>query len=192
MKKILIMLMVVAIIGTPYITMARGGGGGGRASGGSRGGFSRPVSRPSTPSPRPVKAIVVKPEVKTSAKPVSSASGKKMAAQGTVVGDNYQPKFSGGYVAPMGATVYQQQRSFIDYLPWIFLFTQSSHREVVVETTNASGTIQQETHKEEGVDTMYIINWIVSIGLLGGLIYLVMRMFNKNDKRRVQSTRAYL
>jgi len=169
--KFLLVMVVALSIGGAQLTEAKGSRVGGVRSGG---GVSRPATTVNTvrpPAPKPV--------TKVADKPVTSVTGKKMSGAGTVVDSNNRPTFRGGYQPPVGSTVYYPQRDFMDYLPWIFLFTQSQHREVVVETTGEDGQVKQETHTEEGTDTMYIINWIVSILLLGGLVYLVMRLLNK-------------
>lgn len=173
MKKILVALGVFMLVIMPASdAFAKGGGGRG-------GGARSSVSRPSKPAEVKTQTVKPQPVIKESTKPVVSKTGKKMNGKGTVVDDNYKPKFKGGYVPPNGATVYYPQRDFMDYLPWIFLFSQDSHREVVVQTTGENGEVKEETQIEEGVDTMYVINWIVSILLLGGLIYLIMGMFKK-------------
>jgi hypothetical protein len=189
MRNLLLVLALVTITALPLNEVFAKGSSGGR-SGGSR----SSVSKPSTPKPAVAKPTVSKPveapkpkppsakpskntPTKVADKDVKSANGKKMSRNGKVVGEGYQPKFKGGYTAPAGSTVYYPERSFIDYLPWIFLFSQSmdSHREVVVETPDG----QQQTQQEEGLDSMYVINWIVSILLVFGLIALVIYLMNR-------------
>ena len=176
MKKLVLFLAVLAFVFAPLADVQARGGGGSRVGGGRSS-----VSRPSTPKPKPIKTDAVKPapkpkpqEVK-SATPVTSSTGKKMKATGAKVDDNYKPTFRGGYTPPTGSTVYYNQRGFMDYLPWIFLFTQDSHREVVVETPDG----KQETHTEESVDSMYVWNWIFSILVGLGAVGLVVWLMNR-------------
>jgi hypothetical protein len=98
-----------------------------------------------------------------------------MNPNGKVVDDKYQPKFKNGYVAPSGSVVYYPQSSMLDWLPFYLIMTNQSHREVVVQSPDG----KKETVKEEGVDTMYVINWIVSILLCIGLIGAVVWFINK-------------
>lgn len=199
MKKLFIVLSLCAFVFAPVADVMAKGGGGGRGGGGARSTATRsapapskPVnnsgSTPSAPAQTPKTITKTPPRTVESTKPVVSSTGKKMNSKGTVVDDNYKPTFRGGFTPPAGATVYYPQRDFMDYLPWIFLFTQDSHREVVVETKGENGEVKQETHQEEGVDTMYIINWIMSILLLGGLIYLIMRALSKKKKPNVETS----
>ena len=175
MKFLIVMMVAVSLCGAQLVE-AKGGGrvGGGRVSSG----ISRPAPRPATVNV--VKPPAPKPVTHVSDKPVVSTTGKRMSGAGTVVDTNNRPTFKGGYQPPVGSTVYYPQRDFMDYLPWIFLFTQNQHREVVVESKGEDGQVKQETHTEEGTDTMYVINWIVSLLLLGGLIYLIMRLISRN------------
>lgn len=196
MKKIIIAVFICSL-GLLPLSEVFAKGGGGRGGGGARASASRPISKPvSKPvttqtnttnagatkpdtAQVPKKTQVVKPATKVSDKPVVSNTGKKMSNKGKVVDENYKPSFRGGYVPPVGSTVYYQQRSFLDYLPWVFLFTMTPNREVVVQASEPDGTVKEETHQEEGTDTMYVINWIVSILLLGGLIVIIMRLISR-------------
>lgn len=178
MKKLLVALGIFVLVLMPA-SDAFAKGGGGRSGGGARSSVSRSSKPASKPAVTKTQTVKPQPTIKESTKPVVSSSGKKMSGKGTVVDDNYKPKFKSGFVPPNGATVYYPQRDFMDYLPWIFLFTQDSHREVVVQTTGENGEVKEETQQEEGIDTMYVINWIVSILLLFGLVYLIMRLISK-------------
>lgn len=181
MKKILVALGIFMLVVMPASDAFAKGGGGRGGGGGARSSVSRSSASKPASKPTEVKTQTVKPQpvIKESTKPVVSSSGKKMSGKGTVVDDNYKPKFKSGYVPPNGATVYYPQRDFMDYLPWIFLFTQDSHREVVVQTTGENGEVKEETQQEEGIDTMYVVNWVVSILLLFGLVYLIMKLISK-------------
>ncbi len=168
----------MALVLAPLTVDAKGGGG---RSGGSRSSSaSRSVSNTNaTKNTTPTKTVAPKPVVKTATSPtaVKSSTGKTMNTTGKVVDANYQPKFKGGYQAPAGSVVYYPQRSFIDYLPWIFLFSQNSgaHRDVVVQEPDG----KQVTQKEEGVDSMYVWNWVFSIGVALGAIALVVWLMNR-------------
>lgn len=166
----------MAMIIAPMAEAKGGRGGGGGGGGRSTPSKSAPASpKPSKPAPAPKPA----PKTVESPKPIVSSTGKTMNGTGKVVDENFSPKFRGGYVAPAGSTVYYPDRGFMDYLPWIFLFTQDSHREVVVQQPDG----KEETVREEGVDSMYIINWIVSILLVFGLIALVMWLINRKTNK---------
>jgi len=190
MKKTLLALSLCALILSPMAdVLAKGGGGGGRGGGGSRSSVSHsstPKPSPSTPAQTPKTITKTPPKTIESTKPVVSASGKKMNGTGTVVDANNRPTFRGGYQPPVGSTVYYPQRDFMDYLPWIFLFTMSPNREVVVQASSTDGVVTEETHVEEGTDSMYIWNWVFSIALLGGLIYFIMRMLSRKKKENVK------
>ena len=116
-------------------------------------------------------------DVKTSTK---APSNSKYKSQAGVTGvDGYSPRFNNGYTAPAGSVVYYPQRSFIDYLPWIYLFSANS-------PANDSATVVQPDGKEvvakpepEGVDGLAVVNWIVLILLGGGLIVLVIYLVNR-------------
>lgn len=187
MKKFKVIVLVCALlcfVVAPSVEAKGGKGGGGGRSSGSKSAVAKPAQNDTagttqSAKPKPPSTKPSKDTAKVDAgKEVTSANGKKMKSQGNVVGENYQPKFSGGYTPPPGSVVYYRQNSFLDYLPWIFLFTMDSHKEVVVQTPDG----KEETHKEEGIDTMYVINWIVSILLVFGLIALIMALINRSGR----------
>src|SRR6478609_8477679 len=99
----------------------------------------------------------------TAKQPVKSG----FSTTGYKTSSSYQPRFR-GYNAPIGSTVYYQRDygSALDFLPWYFLLTHDSHQQAVV--TQPDG--QQKTVKADGVDTMYVVNWIVMILLTLGII----------------------
>lgn len=193
MKKILIATLILILglsIASPVFAKG-GGGGGGHSSGGSRASSVRSVSaskptvskpaiaKPSTPAKS---TVSTKPssttKTTTASTAVKSSTGKTMSKKGAVVDDNYKPTFRGGYVAPAGSVVYYRESSIMDWLPFYLIMTSQSHREAVVQTPDG----KQQTVKEEGVDTMYVINWIVSLLLIGGLIVLIVWFVNKKTK----------
>jgi len=192
MKKIIIIILLALFI--PLHVSARSSGV--RSSGGFRssGIKSTPkVSVPRSPSTG-VKSSLFgssKPKTTTQKTPSTSTkkvysttpktvSGKQYSKTGNVVDDNYKPSFRGGYVAPVGSTVYYRDNSMLDWLPFYFLMTHDSHREAVVVKPDG----KEEIVKEEGIDGMYIFNWVIVIllglGLIAGIIYLI----NKYTKKK--------
>lgn len=193
MKKLVILMLAIAVI-LPQISEAKGGGGrgggGARSSSASR---SSSVSRTTTTkSPTvtrtatPKAPNITKPSAttKTVTSPTAkTVGGKTFSKKGNVVGEGYQPKFN-GYVPGRGDTVYYRSSAW-DWLPMYYIMTHGSHKEALVVT--ASTTSQASTEKvvkEEGKDGMYIFNWILTIllglGIIGGIIYL----FNKHQTNK--------
>lgn len=205
-KKIVIASLLLFVSST-LIVDARGGGGG-RSFSGSRS-FSAPrtVSIPrATPKVSPTKIATPKVVPKTGTKvtpkttktvtrsvstpKTKTVAGKTYSKAKTVTVGN-QPRFSGGYVAPVGSTVYYPQSSALDWLPFYLIMTMNDgHREAVVSTpqaTSSSGHIipaQEKIVKEEGLDSMYIINWIITILFAGGIIGGGMYLINKQSKKK--------
>ena len=198
MKYLAVVLMLALFV--PAIVEAKGGsggrGGGGRsASSSSSSSRSVSPSKPSVATPSAPKAprapkVSSKPSssTKTVVAPVkTTSSGKKTTGKASVVDDSYKPKIKGGYVPPNGSTVQYVERSssFIDYLPWIYIFSQShrdnvNNKEAVV--TEPDGT-EKSVVIEEGNDGLLIFNWIMMILLTGGLIYGVVELVNKFTKK---------
>lgn len=203
MKKIFILSMVALIALSPSISLAKGGGGGrGGGFSSSRSSVSSSRATPSVSSrsstPKVSTPKVVTPKApKISTKPSTSTAkvtstttktvnGKSYGKTGSVVGGTYQPKFRGGYSAPAGSTVYYRESSMMDWLPfYLILSSQNAHRDAVVVEPAKDGQPAKETVvKEEGIDTMYVINWIISILLVGGLIGYIVYKVNKNTKKK--------
>lgn len=188
MKKIAI-IVLSSILLFPSLSIAKGSVSVGRSSGSIRSSsVSAKVStqRPiSTPKPAVITKPVVKPTVVKSTQQIKSSNGKKMSTSGKVIDSNYQPKFVGGYTAPIGSVVYYRESSVLDYLPLYLILTSNSHRDAVVVTpqsTSTDGRIIPSTTttvKEDGIDTMYVINWIVTILFFGGIIALALWFINK-------------
>lgn len=199
MRKLLIYLMVAVIALVPTLSFARGGGGGGHASSGGRSSFSSSRSssslgssrasssaRVSTPSRPSAPRVSSKPSSSTAkvtqAKP-KVVGGKSYGKTGSVVSSTYQPRFR-GYTAPIGSTVYYRESSALDWLPFYMIMTSQSHREAVVSTpATATTPVSEVVVKEEGLDGMYIWNWIFSVliglGLIAWIVYLVNKRSNK-------------
>lgn len=209
MKKILILVAVLAIL--PSFALAKGSFSSGRSSfSSSRSSSSFRSSTParvSTPSkistttktstpakvstpktPKITPKISAKPSKTTtkvtSPKAKNTVNGKTFSKKGAVVDSTYQPKFRGGYTAPMGSTVYYRESSMMDWLPfYLILSSQNAHREAVVSTPATATQPATETIvREEGTDTMYVVNWIVTILLVIGLGALIVYLVNKKTK----------
>jgi len=188
--KYLAVFLAIALL-MPVVADAKGGGGGGRSSGGgsrSVSSTSKPTSAPgvSKPSAPSTPKVSSKPSstTKTVNAPVKTTStGKKTTGQAKVVDDTYKPKVRGGYVPPNGSTVQYVERntSFVDYLPWIYIFSQSSRDEVNKQeavVTEPDGTEKTVELEPEGGDGLLILNRIIMILLGVGIIYGAMKLVN--------------
>lgn len=123
-------------------------------------------------------------QVTSSAKPPTNT---KYSQANGVVGDNgYTPKFSGGYTAPVGSVVYYPQHSFIDYLPWIYLFSQSSPHNDQVTVVQPDGSEVTTKPEEGGVDGMLIFNWILLVlmaaAVIAGIVWAINKLTKKGTK----------
>lgn len=189
MKKLFIVMLLILL---PGICAAKGAsvGGGARSFSAPRSSVSAPrtttpkVSAPKTTTPKVSSPKVSAPET-TSVKSATKSTAPKPASvkgksTGYVVDKNYTPRFRGGYSAPAGSVVYYQDNSFLEYMMfWHILNSDNVHKEATVITPDG----KEQKVKEEGVDSMYIFNWIIFIllaaGLVGLAIYLVNRYTNK-------------
>lgn len=180
--------------------LARGGGGGGGRSsgGGSRGSSSKSSSgAKSTPSKptAPAKPAPGKSTAKPGAK-VKTADGKEVTSSTKkptnskftqskgVVGDNgYSPRFNNGYTAPPGSVVYYPQHGFIDYLPWIYLFSQDSPAKDQAAIVQPDGKEVTAQPVQEGGDGLAVFNWIllilIALAVIGGIVWGVNKLTNK-------------
>jgi hypothetical protein len=195
MKKFItgIFLALVVLLASSHAmdVYAKGGGGGGHSSGGghasssarssSSSSKSTSTSKTSTASKPSTPKVSTKPSSSTksvtSSKPITK-NGKTFSKTGKVTDSTYQPKFK-GYTAPVGSTVYYRDNGGMSWLPFYFLW-MSSNREAVVQEPSKDGVPGKETVvKEEGTDTMYIVNWaitiLVGLGLIGIIVYLIYR-----------------
>lgn len=167
-------------------------GGGGKGGGGARSSTKSSSSKPSaTSSPPPKPAPTTKPTSNTVAtttakKPSAQAKkGKQYNEKGSVVGDTYQPRFTSGYVPPKDSVVYYPQHSFIDYLPWIYIFSQGSPQHDQVAVVQPDGKEVVAKPETEGVDGLLILNWFILIVLALAIIVGVVWGVNKLSKRKV-------
>lgn len=173
------------------------GGGGARSSGTSKSSSSsKSTSTPSKPkvgvsTAKPGSTIktadgkTVKSSTATPAKPGYSKTSKG------IVGDNgYTPRFTNGYSAPAGSTVYYRDTSALDYLPWIYLFSQDNPATPQGQTA----TIVQPDGKQveakpvpQGTDGLAVLNWFLLImiiaGIIGGIIWGVNKLTTKEKPK---------
>jgi hypothetical protein len=186
MRKLLIVLSVfILAFTTAAEVVAKGGGGrgGGGARSSSRSSSSRSSSR--TPSKPPKGTSTAKPgsKIKTSdGKEVTSSAKKpsdtKFNKSRGIIGDNgYSQRFN-GYEPPAGSVVYYPQHSALDYLPWIYLFSQNSPANDQATVVQPDGK-EVKAEPEKGVDGLAIFNWIVLILMGLGLIALVVWFVNR-------------
>lgn len=194
--KTVIFIALACILIVPLETMAKGGGGGARGGAAlssvssSRSTSTISTSRTTTPTTTAPK-VSTKPT--TSTKTVDSVSkttstGKKTTRKASVVDETYKPTFRGGYTPPTGSTVQYVDRStsFVDYLPWIYLFSKDSRERVNTQeavVTEPDGT-ERTVVEEEGGDGLLVLNWIIMIALAGGLIYGIMWLVNYYSSRK--------
>lgn len=155
---------------------------------------------------KPVAKTAAKPAVKTSSKPgtskakpgstIKTADGKsvksstakplnhKYSTSEGIVGDNgYTPQFRSGYTAPYGSVVYYESHSALDYLPWIYLFSQNNspaqqYQTATVVQPNGQQTVQKPV--SSGVDGLVILNWfilvVLALAIVGGIVWGVNKM----------------
>lgn len=197
LKAVAAVSMVVLIGYAPMMAQARGGGGRASVRTSTR---SYTAPKTTTTAPRTTTTTTSRTTttktVSTSTRPTTTTrtvtstttktvSGKTYSRTGNVVDEHYQPHFVGGYVPHAGDVVYYRESSFMDWLPFYLILTNQQHREAVVETPGVNGApATQKVVQEEGTDTMYVINWIVTILLCVGVIALVMWLANKASKKR--------
>lgn len=163
-----------------------GGGGGGHASSSSHSSSSSSRSSSSSSSSSSKGTSSAKPgsSIKTSSgATVKSSSAKpansKYSNSTGVVGDNgYTPRFGNGYRAPEGSVVYYPSHSFIDYLPWFYLFSHNSPSSDAATIVQPDGK-QIVAPPEKGVDGMAIFNWILLVVMLAAVIAGIVWGVNK-------------
>lgn len=192
MKKILIAIALAVLILPPAVAEAKYRSGGfsssrsyssTRSSTSTRSGTTTKTSptRPAnygTSTKRPGSSVKVGGKtIKSSTKKPSN--GKYRDSRG-IVGDNgYSPRFSNGYSAPAGSVVYYPQHSFIDYLPWIYLFAATSPQNDKAAVVQPDGKEVIAEPVKEGVDGLAVVNWMVLIALvlggIAGIVWLVNR-----------------
>jgi len=188
-----------------YQQFAKGGGGGGHASsGGGRSSASSSMSSSSSSSSKSSssKSTSTKSTTKTTVtktkpggtlktadgKTIQTSSAKptnaKFSQSKGVVGDSgYSPRFN-NYSAPAGSVVYYPNHSFVDYLPWIYIFSQNNSPRVdQAVVVQPDGKQVQAQPVKSGVDGMFIFNWIILILLAAAVVAGVMYVVNKLTKK---------
>lgn len=189
--KIAIMVGAVVLMGLGATDAYAKGGGGGRAVGGARVSSTRVSTpkpstsvKPSTPKPTVPKPVTPKPAKPNSATVVKTdtqkkvVDGKTYSKKSYVVDDKYKPNFQGGYTPVAGSQVYYRS-SAMDWFPIYYILTHDSHKEAVVKAPDGT----EKVVKEEGKDTMYFVNWILTILLLGGIGVGIVYLINKFTKK---------
>lgn len=186
-----------------YLVHNKGSSSGGRGgSSSSAKSSSSSKSSSSTPSNPPAGKSTSKPgsTIKTAdGKTIKSSADKPKNAgfsrEKGIVGDNgYQPRFSNGYSAPAGSTVYYRDTSALDYLPWIYLFSHNNP----ATPAGAQATVVQPDGKQvdvkpvqEGTDGLAIFNWflliVIVVAIIGGIIYGVNK-YTSRDKTKSKSS----
>lgn len=180
------------------------GGGRGGSSGGSRGTSSKNSSgakSDSNSSSNTSTAPSKPPSGKSTARPgdkVKTSSGKEIQTSNKkptnktytqpsgVVGDNgYSPRFANGYSAPEGSVIYRREHDFMDYLPWVYLFSQDSPRNDQVTIVQPDGKEVTAPPAPEGVDGLVIFNWfmlvVIALAIIGGITYGVYKWVTRHD-----------
>lgn len=124
-------------------------------------------------------------EVTTSTKKPSTVQGKPSTQAGVTGVDGYSPRFTNGYAPPAGSTVYYPQHSALDYLPWIYLFSQNSPQNDQTIIVQPDGKEVQAQPVKEGVDGLAVFNWIllivIVIAIVGGIVWGVNKLTNKDS-----------
>lgn len=184
--------LIAALVISPMLVEAKGSSGG-RSSGSSSrsSSASRPAmvkpSAPSSPVATAPKPAANKPSANTTRQQAAvapSANGKTYSKTGNVVDSNYAPKFRGGYMPPNGSVVYYPDNSWMMWIPLMYLMQNDSHRDAIVQEKDGEGnTVAEKIVQEEGVDTMYVINWIITILIGLGLLALIVWLINKFTSR---------
>lgn len=114
-------------------------------------------------------------------------SNPKYSQQKGVTGqDGYTPKFN-GYSAPAGSVVYYPSHSFLDYLPWIYLFSNNnSPRMDSATVVQPDGKQVQAQPNRDGTDGLAIFSWIllvlIALAIIAGIVYIVNKFTNKGKK----------
>lgn len=188
MRKLAVIMVLLLL---PNIALAKGGGARASSARSSVRSSAPKTSTPKTSTPKTTTPKTTTPKV--SSKPSSTTQkvtsttnkvvgGKNFGKTGSVVGETYKPRFS-GYTAPAGSVVYYERSSVMDWLPFYLILTNQQHREAVVQEPAKDGQPAKETVvKEEGVDTMYVLNWVVTILFVVLFMAFIVWLVNKKTK----------
>lgn len=167
-------------------------GGGRSLSSGKSSSSSSKSSTPSKPaygkSSAKAGSTIKTSDGKTVKASTKAPTNKKYTSQKGVVGDNgYQPRFTNGYTPAPGSVVYYNQTSFVDYLPWIYLFGHSNATPQNTTATVVAPDGKETVAKPEpgGTDGLAVLNWIIMIiivlAIIGGIVWLVNKLTNKDN-----------
>lgn len=136
---------------------------------------AKPGSTIKTSDGKTVKSSTIRP-----------SNAKYTRASGIVGDHGYSPRFTNGYSAPAGSVIYYQDHSALDYLPWVYLFSQNSSpapSQQTVTVVQPDGKQVQEKPAAGGVDGLAILNWVILIiliiGVIGGLVWFVNKKTSK-------------
>lgn len=115
-------------------------------------------------------------EIKTSEK--KPTNERYSNHHGTVGDTGYNQRFH-NYDAPVGSTVYYPRSSVLDYLPWIYLFSQNSPANQDAVVVQPDGKEVQAEPVKEGVDGLAVLNWIIlivlAVAVIAGVVWGVNR-----------------
>ena len=123
----------------------------------------------------------------TAPKPSSKTTGgKTYSNQGNVVGGDYAPRFGGGYSPPAGSVVYYRETGFMDYLPWIYLFSHDNAQQQQAVVVQPDG--KQVAVKEDTDTGMVIFEWVMLIAIIaiviGGIVFAAKKLQEKYYEKR--------
>lgn len=98
--------------------------------------------------------------------------------------DGYSPKFKNGYTPPAGSVVYYPQHSALDYLPWVYLFSQHSPQNDSATTVQPDGKQVTAQPVQEGVDGLAVFNWIllivIALAIIAGIVWGINKVTTKD------------
>ena len=126
------------------ILIAKGSSGGSSGSRSSVSSKSSSASKPNTPpkgtsQSKPGSTIKTQDGKTIKSSEKKPSNGKFQSSSGVVGNNGYSPRFTNGYSAPAGSVVYYPQHSALDYLPWIYLFSQNSPANDAVTVVQPDG-----------------------------------------------------
>lgn len=140
-----------------------------------------------------IKPISTTPKTTMAKKPSTnmlSQTGKRYSNEGYTVGNGYQPRFTNGYVAPAGSTVYYPQHDLFDYMLIGYLFSNDSPRNDQSVIVQPDGKEVVAKPQQQGTDGLLIFNWImlilIALAIIGGGMWLI----NKYSKKKPRIKKA--
>jgi cobalamin biosynthesis Mg chelatase CobN len=104
----------------------------------------------------------------------STIGGRRVTGGRTVSNQHFYH-----YSAPAGSVVYYRQSSALDYLPWIYLFSQhnspNNPQAIVVQPDGRQIQTQQAKH----VDGMYIFEILIGLVLVAAILFGLWKIIKK-------------